>query len=238
MASLQSDLGSRQSPDIQYRLRPDSALELGRPDATRQRDPSPFDQGHRGQIDDRDLYVQQFESQRRASGMSNVSSEGSFVDVGFTGNGGGSAIDLTSGTPNGQNYSSGKGSRFAKFFDNKGGREPQMVGGKPMLAGLTSPSPIQGHRPDNRMPTDSQGDPRTMDDIFAMLQNSANQVSDHPLCGVCSFVDSATGTTRRRTIQPSQPIVHAFTTARELVWTEHTSSTASLSSEFPSGCAV
>lgn len=169
---LQPDLGSRQSPDIQYRLRPDSALGFGRPDAIRQRDHSPFDQVHRGQFDDKDLYVQQFEPQRRASGMSSVSSEGSFGDVGFVGNGSGSAIDLMSGATNGPNYSSGKGSRFAKFFDNKGG----MVGGKPMHAGLTSPSPIQGHRPDNRVPSDSQGDPRTMDDIFAMLQNSANQV--------------------------------------------------------------
>jgi hypothetical protein len=123
--------------------------------------------------------------------MSSVSSEGSFGDVGFIGNGSGGAIDLVSGTPNGPNYSSGKGSRFAKFFDNKGGREPQMVGGKPMLAGLTSPSPIQGHRPDNRVPSDSQGDPRTMDDIFAMLQNSANQVSYHPVYGTrIPFVDA------------------------------------------------
>lgn len=109
--------------------------------------------------------------------MSNVSSEGSFVDVGFVGNGSGSTIDPMSGAANGPNYSSGRGSRFAKFFDNKGGREPQMVGGKPMITGLTSPSPIQGHRPDARVPSDSQGDPRTMEDIFAMLQNSANQVS-------------------------------------------------------------
>ena len=145
----------------------------------RQRDTSPFDQGHRGQLDDKDIYVQQFESQRRASGMSNVSSEGSFVETGFIGNGNGSAIDLMSGTPNGPGYVSGKGSRFAKFFDNKGGRELQMVAGKPMHAGLTSPSPIQGHRPDSRVPSDSQGDPRTMDDIFAMLQNSASQVSYH-----------------------------------------------------------
>ena len=179
----QPDLGSRQSPDNQYRLRPDSSLGLGRPDVIRQRDPSPFDQVHRGQFDDRDLYVQQLESQRRASGMSNVSSEGSFGDVGFAGNGSGSAIDLMPGTPNGPNYSSGKGSRFAKFFDNKGGRESQMVAGKPMHASLTSPSPIQGHRPDGRMPSDSQSDPRTMDDIFAMLQNSANQVGCYPVGG-------------------------------------------------------
>ena len=187
---LQPDLGSRQSPDIQYRLRPDSALGLGRPDATRQRDHSPFDQVHRGQFDERDLYIQQFESQRRASGMSNVSSEGSFGDVGFIGNVNGSTIDLISGAANGPNYSSGKGSRFAKFFDNKGGKEPQMVGGKQMLAGLTSPSPIQGHRPDNRMPSDSRGDPRTMDDIFAMLQNSANQVRCHPACGARTTIDT------------------------------------------------
>ena len=180
---VQPDLGSRQSPDNQYRLRPDSSLGLGRPDVIRQRDPSPFDQVRRGQFDDNDLYVQQLESQRRASGMSNVSSEGSFGDVGFVGNGSGSAIDLIPGNPNGQNYSSGKGSRFAKFFDNKGGRDPQMVAGKPMHAGLTSPSPIQGHRPDNRVPSDTQGDPRTMEDIFAMLQNSANQVSYRPFGG-------------------------------------------------------
>lgn len=113
--------------------------------------------------------------------MSSVSSEGSLVDVGFVGNGSGGTIDLTSGAPNGPNYATGKGSRFAKFFDGKGGREPQMVGGKPMLAGLTSPSPIQGHRSDNRMSSESQADPRTMEDIFAMLQNSANQVSLHPV---------------------------------------------------------
>ena len=186
---FQPDLDSRQSPDIQYRLRPDSALGHGRPDAIRQRDQSPFDPVHRGQFDDKDLYVQQFESQRRASGISSVSSEGSFGDVGFAGNVSGSAIDLMSGTTNGPNYSSGKGSRFAKFFDSKGGREPQMAGGKPMLAGLTSPSPVQGHRPDSRMPLDSRGDPRTMDDIFAMLQNSANQVRYHPVCETRTFVD-------------------------------------------------
>lgn len=179
---VQSDLGSRHSPDNHYRLRPDPALGLGRPDVIRQRDPSPFEQAHRGQFDDKDPYVQQLESQRRASGMSNVSSEGSFGDAGFIGNGSGGAIDLMPG-PNGPNYSSGKGSRFAKFFDSKGGREQQMMGGKPMLAGLTSPSPTQGHRPDNRGPPDPQGDPRTMDDIFAMLQNSANQVSYGPVRG-------------------------------------------------------
>jgi len=182
---LQPDLGSRQSPDIQYRLRPDSALGHGRPDVIRQRDQSPFDQFRRGQFDDKDLYVQQYESQRRASGVSSVSSEGSFGDVGFMVNG--SGIDPMSGTPGGPSYSSGKGSRFAKFFDNKGGREPQMVGGKPILAGLTPPSPMEGHRPDNRVPSDSQGDPRTMDDIFAMLQNSANQVSQHAACGTHTF---------------------------------------------------
>jgi hypothetical protein len=97
--------------------------------------------------------------------------------------------DVVPGTPNGPNYSSGKGSRFAKFFDNKGGREPQMVGGKPMLGGLTSPSPIQGHRPDSRVPLDSR-DPRTMDDIFAMLQNSANQVRYRPVCGAGTFFET------------------------------------------------
>ena len=169
MPPHQPELGSRPSPDMQYRLRPDSALGFGRPDVIRQRDPSPFDQVPHGQYEDKELYVQQFEPQRRASGMSNVSSDGSFVDVGFVGNGSGSAVDLISGTPSGPNYSSGKGSRFAKFFDSKGG--------KPMLASLTSPSPTQGHRPD------SQADPRTMDDIFAMLQNSASQVSDRIVHG-------------------------------------------------------
>lgn len=193
MASVQPD--SRQSPDMQYRLRPDSALGLGRPDVNHPRDPSPFDQGQRGQMSDREIYVQQSEPQRRASGMSSVSSDSSFVDVGFSGNGSGSTIDLTSGQPSGPNYSSGRGSRFAKFFDNKSGRDMQMVGGKPMLAGLTSPSPIQGHRSDNRMSSDPQGDPRTMDDIFAMLQNSANQVSDRGAYGTRTFVDNETGAT-------------------------------------------
>ena len=119
-----------------------------------------------------------------------MSSEGSFGDAGFIGNVNGGTIDLTSGTPNGPNYSSGKGSRFAKFFDNKGGRDPQMMGGKQMIAGLTSPSPIQGHRPGDRAPSDSRGDPRTMDDIFAMLQNSANQVRYHPPCATGIVIDT------------------------------------------------
>jgi hypothetical protein len=97
---------------------------------------------------------------------------------GFIGNGGQtSTFDLT--TPGNQagSYSSGKGSRFAKFFDNKGRDSSAAMITK--STGRPSPSPLQGHRQDvNRIHMENQADPRTMEDIFAMLQSSAQ---------VCNF---------------------------------------------------
>lgn len=89
----------------------------------------------------------------------------------------GGSIDL-SGNMTGVSPVANKGSRFAKFFDAKS-REQQTLTGQKTQQGQgyvsTSPHP-GGSRPDinalnGMMPT--HGESRAMEDIFAMLQNSA-----------------------------------------------------------------
>ncbi|KAI0033440.1 hypothetical protein K488DRAFT_84967 [Vararia minispora EC-137] len=71
-----------------------------------------------------------------------------------------------------------KGSRFAKFFDGKG-RDIPPIGKASGPLGYASPSPHLVQRPDfggdlyGGGPVGSGADQRTMEDIFAMLQNSA-----------------------------------------------------------------
>lgn len=93
------------------------------------------------------------------------------------GNGGQqSSLDPSSGNQGG-NFTNGKGSRFAKFFDNKG-RDPQMSTiQKP--GGIPSPSQLQGHRQEiTRALMEQQGgDSRAMEDLFAMLQSSSQVCS-------------------------------------------------------------
>ena len=90
--------------------------------------------------------------------------------------GNGPAYDL-GGNPAGANYAAGKGSRFAKFFDAK--RDIQASAGirRPSVgAGFPSTSPHPGQRQEslalNGLGTVNP-ESRTMEDIFAMLQNSA-----------------------------------------------------------------
>ncbi|KZT06879.1 uncharacterized protein LAESUDRAFT_812541 [Laetiporus sulphureus 93-53] len=92
------------------------------------------------------------------------------------------SVELGGNIPGAANYASGKGSRFAKFFDSKV-RDATLVGGgrkAPGPPGYVSNSP----HPDLRQPgvglngtNGTPGDTRTMEDIFAMLQNSAQQQS-------------------------------------------------------------
>ncbi|KAI0793417.1 hypothetical protein C8Q75DRAFT_750127 [Abortiporus biennis] len=81
----------------------------------------------------------------------------------------------------GNNYASGKGSRFAKFFDAKS-REPQPINVPlrkgPNVPGYISTSPHPGQRPDSMSMNgslSSVNENRTMEDIFAMLQSSSQQ---------------------------------------------------------------
>ena len=89
-------------------------------------------------------------------------------------------------SPNGSNYdmsgntiggpSTGKGSRFAKFFDAKNRDiQPAQPLRKPQGPGLLSTSPLPGPRQEqiglNGAPPHIN-DNRTMEDLFAMLQNS------------------------------------------------------------------
>lgn len=77
---------------------------------------------------------------------------------------------------NANGYVSAKGSRFAKFFDGKG-RDPSATQTKPQTpTGFLSPSPSLGQRQDQSGFNGLHGnhnDPRTMDDLFAMLSNSS-----------------------------------------------------------------
>jgi hypothetical protein len=92
----------------------------------------------------------------------------------FTVNASGSSFDSTA---NGSQYPSGKGSRFLKYFEDKG-REGQAGGiRKPQgPVGFQSSSPNLGQRQDqggfNGVPG-GQGDNRTVDELFAMLNTSA-----------------------------------------------------------------
>ena len=90
-----------------------------------------------------------------------------------------SSVDLTNSTGAAQ-YASGKGSRFAKFFDGKAKDGPPSVKAYTPV-GIQSSSPALSQKPDASGLNDvlgPKGDKRSMDDIFAMLSNSA-QVSHY-----------------------------------------------------------
>lgn len=95
------------------------------------------------------------------------------------------SYDVAAGNLTSANYAAGKGSRFAKFFDTKSrdGQGPQVLRKN---SGLLSTSPHPGPRQDPSVINGLAGNPdnRTMEDIFAMLQNSA-QVRSH--VWVCSY---------------------------------------------------
>lgn len=85
-----------------------------------------------------------------------------------------SAVNL----PGGGNYAANKGSRFAKFFDSKT-REAQAAGPRLGQQVPGMPPAIPHHNPNPREALGGLAAPRgerTMEDIFAMLQSSA-QVS-------------------------------------------------------------
>lgn len=80
----------------------------------------------------------------------------------------------------GAGHAAGKGSRFAKFFDNKAREGPPMAKSQ-APASFVSSSPGPGQRPEpgafNNGMLGGGADHRTMDDIFAMLSGST-QVRD------------------------------------------------------------
>ncbi|KAI0936239.1 hypothetical protein AcV5_004428 [Taiwanofungus camphoratus] len=139
-----------------------------------------------GELHDVTSLGQMNDSMRRASVASAVEraafglpteNGASYVDLGGAANFSGSFDTAGGNVTGGGNYATGKGSRFAKFFDNKA-REGQHVGVRKGqgIPGFTSTSPHPGPRQDvvalNGM-AGNNGDARTMEDIFTMLQNSA-----------------------------------------------------------------
>lgn len=84
--------------------------------------------------------------------------------------------------PVGSSIASAKGSRFAKFFDGKGRDSQSALGAKAPIGmgtpGLSQPAPQKMDIPGLHPPHNSEA--RAMEDIFAMLNNSA-QVSVDPI---------------------------------------------------------
>ncbi|KAK2461788.1 hypothetical protein APHAL10511_006251 [Amanita phalloides] len=84
-----------------------------------------------------------------------------------------SHLDRNSYDVNGGSYPGPRGSRFAKFFDNKA-REPAGPLPKPQTpVGLSLPSPHPGQRADQSAHEPPHGEQRTLEDIFTMLSNSS-----------------------------------------------------------------
>jgi hypothetical protein len=84
-------------------------------------------------------------------------------------------VDHSQADPNSNGYAASKGSRFAKFFDGKTKEQlPPAAPKAQMPVGFTSPSPNLGPRFDQGgyNPSSNSEEPRTMDDIIAMLANS------------------------------------------------------------------
>jgi len=94
------------------------------------------------------------------------------VEQGFN-----STLNTQQNEPNFNGVATGKGSRFAKFFDGKA-RDVQPTSSKQQVGGgFSSPSPNHHQRHEHTsLVTGTSGDQRAMDDLFAMLNNSA-QVS-------------------------------------------------------------
>ncbi|KAF9569730.1 hypothetical protein CPC08DRAFT_812711 [Agrocybe pediades] len=70
----------------------------------------------------------------------------------------------------------GKGSRFAKFFDGKARDNAPPSAKQQAIGGFTSPSPNHNHRHEHTsLVTGTSGDQRAMDDLFAMLNSSAQR---------------------------------------------------------------
>ena len=85
------------------------------------------------------------------------------------------AVDQSQIDPNSNGYAASKGSRFAKFFDGKPKEQPPPPAPQAQMpVGFTSPSPNLGPRFDQGgyNPSSNGEEPRTMDDIIAMLANS------------------------------------------------------------------
>ncbi|KAI0079596.1 hypothetical protein K474DRAFT_1696309 [Panus rudis PR-1116 ss-1] len=105
----------------------------------------------------------------------------------FVGNG--PPFDLGGAAATGANVAAGKGSRFAKFFDNKA---REVSPGVPVRNGQRGPalgpstSPLPNLRQDQLVGNGGLGngpENRTMEDIFAMLQNSAQGHRASPQIG-------------------------------------------------------
>ncbi|KAH9937603.1 uncharacterized protein B0H18DRAFT_1113418 [Fomitopsis serialis] len=95
------------------------------------------------------------------------------------------------------NYATGKGSRFAKFFDSKTRDAPPVANRKMSgMAGFPSnaqiPDPRQGGMGLNGG-INGNGDTRTMEDIFAMLQNSAQNHRASPQLPTSGRIPSGGG---------------------------------------------
>lgn len=92
------------------------------------------------------------------------------LGAGFTGNVPGQSLDsMNSGT------AAAKGSRFAKFFDGKGREAQASLASKGMMGNLGPLPPTGAQKVElGGLNPSGNAETRTMEDIFAMLNNSAH----------------------------------------------------------------
>ncbi|EKM60978.1 uncharacterized protein PHACADRAFT_24203 [Phanerochaete carnosa HHB-10118-sp] len=190
LGSMSGSAGVQQGSDLMFNMDSESHMIPNRratPSERSTRSFSPFGQSHQqafGVHDGQDtMRLPQTEAMRRMAPERGVGI-GPDTLAGFPELSGGPAsfnpgmFELSGSTP-GAASSAAKGSRFAKFFDQKN-REAQAhaqaqamrkaSGGNGFIS--TSPLPGQGRDAMNGM-TNSTGENRTMEDIFAMLQSSS-----------------------------------------------------------------
>lgn len=185
---LQGGISLSHSPDIPFNSRASMPDNL----RVQQQGFSPFDEASRTafgheQLRDPSNFANGSDQLRRASAAaaSDRSPFSTPIDPGYNDlNNGrflnmidssvGASSSFTGGhVPAVPTYATGKGSRFAKFFDGKAREGPQPAARKP--SGFVSP-PTAGHRQDSGAFDAMMGgnpDNRAMNDIFAMLSNSS-----------------------------------------------------------------
>lgn len=188
--------GGMQSSDMNHRVAMSEAMRVNQGF-------SPFELQSRSSFasdDPRDLgnYVSNHDALRRtavpspaerpqfsgasdtASNYSNMGHVSANSDS-FSVNGQGQPFDPIGGANNSsQQFATGKGSRFLKYFEEKGregGQVPGVsIGGgirKPSGPGFQSSSPAPGQRPEQGGFNGGHTDNRTVDELFAMLNNSS-----------------------------------------------------------------
>lgn len=128
-------------------------VSFGQPDHLRRSSPgfSPFEEQHRLYQSDERQIAAAYEAARRGGFSNDINNDPMYID------------------PAAATFAAGKGSRLAKFFDNK-----QRDGPSPNSPTIIGPShsPGPGPRPTSGFGQSAPPGARTVDDLYAMLNGS------------------------------------------------------------------